>query len=201
MNKVVLFLHGYGANGSDLIGLSDHINNDDNSISFESPNAPESCPLNYFGYQWFSLADRTPEEIYSGLKISYNYLVKILDDLIVKYNTNHENIVIIGFSQGAMLASYYGLTSQFKMGGIISLSGALPKKILDDISSLNVSQKFFIFHGKSDSVVPSERSQQLYNFLSLKKIKSNLIIEENCDHEISIKAIEEINNKVKEWLK
>ena len=74
MNKVILFLHGYGANGNDLIGLKDHIENKDNSILFESPNAPESCPLNYFGYQWFNLAERTPEEIYSGLKKSYKYL-------------------------------------------------------------------------------------------------------------------------------
>ena len=71
MNKVVLFLHGYGANGNDLIGLKDHIDNPNNSILFESPNAPESCPLNYFGYQWFELAERTPEEIYLGLKKSY----------------------------------------------------------------------------------------------------------------------------------
>ncbi|MDB9776133.1 hypothetical protein OAB63_00060 [Alphaproteobacteria bacterium] len=201
MNKVVLFLHGYGANGDDLISLKDHIDNDDNAILFESPNAPEPCPLNYFGYQWFSLVERTPEEIYSGLKTSYKYLDKILNDLIAKYNTSYKNIVLIGFSQGAMLSSYYGLTSQVEMGGIISLSGALPKNILDDISLLNLSQKFSIFHGKSDSVVPYERSQQLFDFLVSKKINSNLILEENCDHEISIKAIDEINKKVKNWLK
>tara|TARA_B110000116_G_C16789481_1_gene562869 strand:- start:192 stop:797 length:606 start_codon:yes stop_codon:yes gene_type:complete len=200
MNKVILFLHGYGANGNDLIGLKDHIENKDNSILFESPNAPESCPLNYFGYQWFNLAERTPEEIYSGLKKSYKYLDEILSDLIVRHNTSYEKIVLIGFSQGAMLASYFGLISKVTMGGIISLSGALPRNILDDISLLNKSQKFSIFHGRSDSVVPFERSQQLHEFLILNKIQSNLILEDNCDHGISIKAIEEMKVKVKDWL-
>ena len=199
MNKVILFLHGYGANGNDLIGLKDHIENKDNSILFESPNAPESCPLNYFGYQWFNLAERTPEEIYSGLKKSYKYLDEILSDLIVRHNTSYEKIVLIGFSQGAMLASYFGLISKVTMGGIISLSGALPRNILDDISLLNESQKFSIFHGISDSVVPFERSQQLHEFLILNKIQSNLILEDNCDHGISIKAIEEMKVKVKDW--
>ena len=200
MNKVILFLHGYGANGNDLIGLKDHIENKDNSILFESPNAPESCPLNYFGYQWFNLAERTPEEIYSGLKKSYKYLDEILSDLIVRHNTSYEKIVLIGFSQGAMLASYFRLISKVTMGGIISLSGALPRNILEDISLLNESQKFSIFHGRSDSVVPFERSQQLHDFLILNKIQSNLILEDNCDHGISIKAIEEMKVKVKDWL-
>ena len=199
MNKVVLFLHGYGSNGNDLIGLKDYIDNEQDLISFESPNAPESCPMNYFGYQWFNLVERTSEEIYLGLKKSYKYLDQIISDLIVKHSTNYENIILIGFSQGAMLSTYYGLTSKIKMGGIISLSGALPKNILDDIRLLNLSQKFSIFHGKSDLVVPYERSEYLHNFLILKKIKSNLILENNCDHGISTKAIDEINIKVKEW--
>ncbi len=200
MNKVVLFLHGYGANGNDLIGLKDHINNPNNSILFESPNAPESCPLNYFGYQWFDLAERTPEEIYLGLKKSYKYLEKILEDIIKKYNTSHKNIVLIGFSQGAMLSAYYGLLSDVEMGGIISLSGALPKDILNEISAINTKQKFSIFHGKSDTVVPFHRSQELHDFLLLKKIESNLILEDNCDHGISMQAIEEMKHKVDEWL-
>ena len=98
-----------------------------------------------------------------------------------------------------MLASYFGLISKVTMGVIISLSGALPRNILDDISLLNESQKFSIFHGRSDSVVPFERSQQLHDFLILNKIQSNLILEDNCDHGISIKAIEEMKVKVKDW--
>ena len=200
MNKVVLFLHGYGSNGNDLINLKNYIDNSNNLISFESPNAPESCPLNYFGFQWFSLVERTPEEINLGLKQSYKYLEKILSDLIVKYKTSYENIILIGFSQGAMLASYFGLTSKVKLGGVISLSGALPEKTLDEIKKLNLSQKFYIFHGRSDDVVPYERSQYLHDFLISKKIKSNLNLEVNCDHEISVNAIKEINLKVNEWI-
>ena len=99
-----------------------------------------------------------------------------------------------------MLSAYYGLTSKVRMGGIISLSGALPKDILNEISAINTKQKFYIFHGKSDSVVPFHRSQELHDFLLLKKIESNLILEDNCDHGISMQAIEEMKHKVDEWL-
>ena len=130
MKKVVLFLHGYGANGDDLIGLKNHINNPEEDIIFLSPNAPETCPVNFFGYQWFDLVERTPEEIYLGLKKSYHYLDQIISNITIKYEIESEDIVIVGFSQGAMLASYYGLINNNKLNGIISLSGALPKKYL-----------------------------------------------------------------------
>ena len=200
MKKIVLFLHGYGANGKDLIGLKDYINNKDLNIVFSSPDAPEKCPFNYFGYQWFELVDRSEEELFSGLKKSYHYLDKILSELIIENQTSYENIVIIGFSQGAMLADYYGILSKNILGGIISLSGGLPKNILDQISKNNINQKFSIFHGKADTVVSYLRSKDLNFFLDKNNLLNNLIIEENCDHEISLKAIEVIKEKVKDWL-
>ena len=104
MNKLILFLHGYGANGADLIGLKEYINNKEENIIFESPNAPEPCPLNYFGYQWFDLVERTPEEIFHGLKKSYSYLDKIITEMTSKHNIKTEQIMLIGFSQGAMIS-------------------------------------------------------------------------------------------------
>ena len=56
--KIVLFLHGYGSNGDDLISLKDYISIDQ-PVEFISPNAPETCELNFFGYQWFPLKERT----------------------------------------------------------------------------------------------------------------------------------------------
>jgi phospholipase/carboxylesterase len=54
-------LHGYGSNGNDLISLKDHISLDQKSSEFISPNAPEPCELNFFGYQWFALNERSFE--------------------------------------------------------------------------------------------------------------------------------------------
>ena len=55
MKKIVLFLHGYGSNGSDLITLKDYFHLNQSETEFISPNAPEPCEFNFFGYQWFAL--------------------------------------------------------------------------------------------------------------------------------------------------
>ena len=85
MKKIVLFLHGYGSNGNDLISLKDHISIA-TPIEFISPNAPEPCELNFFGYQWFALNERSFEELTMGLSSAFNYLDDIINDITDKYS-------------------------------------------------------------------------------------------------------------------
>ncbi len=73
MKKIVLFLHGYGSNGNDLISLKEYISVA-KPVEFISPNAPEPCELNFFGYQWFTLKERSLEEFTLGLKSAINYI-------------------------------------------------------------------------------------------------------------------------------
>ena len=83
MKKIVLFLHGYGSNGSDLITLKDYFHLNQSETEFISPNAPEPCEFNYFGYQWFALNERSVEEIQTGLKSAFFYL----DDICLLYTS------------------------------------------------------------------------------------------------------------------
>ena len=112
MKKIVLFLHGYGSNGSDLITLKDYFHLNQSETEFVSPNAPEPCEFNYFGYQWFALNERSVEEIQTGLKSAFFYLDDIVNDIKKKFEINTEQISILGFSQGSMLATYYALQNE-----------------------------------------------------------------------------------------
>ena len=81
MKKIVLFLHGYGSNGSDLISLKDYFHLNQSETEFISPNAPEPCEFNFFGYQWFALSERSVEEIHAGLKSAFFYLDEIVKNI------------------------------------------------------------------------------------------------------------------------
>ena len=83
MKKIVLFLHGYGSNGNDLISLKEYISVA-KPVEFISPNAPEPCELNFFGYQWFALKERSFEELTLGLKSAFNYLDNMIKDITDK---------------------------------------------------------------------------------------------------------------------
>lgn len=197
MKKIVLFLHGYGSNGSDLMTLKDYFHLNQSEIEFISPNAPESCEFNFFGYQWFALNERTVEEISRGLKSAFFYLDDIVNNIIKKFEVKTEQISILGFSQGSMLATYYALQKEMTFQNIFSLSGSLPKKILEEIDLKKNNTKYLIFHGKIDDVVSANQALETHQFLVDQKIECQIIIDDNCGHSISPLALEAINNQFK----
>ena len=70
-NKVknaVVFLHGYGANGNDLINIGYQWKENFKNTVFISPNAPFKCEWGGESYQWFDLTSTAPEKIGQGLK-------------------------------------------------------------------------------------------------------------------------------------
>ena len=81
IKKLVLFLHGYGADGSDLINISNIWEEFLPEVAFYSPNAPFKCEINPYGYQWFSLNERTENEIKSGLEITEPYVKKYVEHI------------------------------------------------------------------------------------------------------------------------
>ena len=200
MKKIVLFLHGYGSNGSDLIALKDYFHLNQSETEFISPNAPEPCEFNFFGYQWFALRERSEEEIQAGLKSAFFYLDEIVKNIKKKFKINSDQISILGFSQGSMLATYYALQNEDTFQNIFSLSGSLPKIILEKIELKKNNTKYLIFHGKIDDVVSPNQAIETHSFLSDQKIKSQLIMDDNCGHSISPLAIEAINNQFKNWI-
>jgi phospholipase/carboxylesterase len=197
MKKIVLFLHGYGSNGSDLMTLKDYFHLNQSETEFISPNAPESCEFNFFGYQWFALNERTVEEIQRGLKSAFFYLDDIVNNIIKKFEVKTEQISILGFSQGSMLATYYALQKETTFQNIFSLSGSLPKKILEEIDLKKNNTKYLIFHGKIDDVVSANQALETHHFLVDQKMESQIIIDDNCGHSISPLALEAINNQFK----
>ena len=197
MKKIVLFLHGYGSNGSDLMTLKDYFHLNQSETEFISPNAPESCEFNFFGYQWFALNERTVEEIQRGLKSAFFYLDDIVNNIIKKFEVKTEQISILGFSQGSMLATYYALQKEMSFQNIFSLSGSLPKKILEEIDLKKNNTKYLIFYGKIDDVVSANQALETHQFLVDQKIESQIIIDDNCGHSISPLALEAINNQFK----
>jgi len=197
MKKIVLFLHGYGSNGSDLMTLKDYFHLNQSETEFISPNAPESCEFNFFGYQWFALNERTVEEIQRGLKSAFFYLDDIVNNIIKKFEVKTEQISILGFSQGSMLATYYALQKETTFQNIFSLSGSLPKKILEEIDLKKNNTKYLIFHGKIDDVVSANQALETHHFLIDQKMESQIIIDDNCGHSISPLALDAINNQFK----
>ena len=105
--SAVVFLHGYGANGADLLGLADPLAEHMPDTLFVAPDAPEQVPGAPFGYQWFPIPwidGSSEEEAERGLIAASEDLNAFLDALMVDEDLLPEQVVLFGFSQGTMMS-------------------------------------------------------------------------------------------------
>jgi phospholipase/carboxylesterase len=149
--KLVVFIHGYVASGENLLSLSLYWQDFLPPTLFVATNAPEPCEINTLGFQWFGLPDLSPTNIRSGLDKAGPFFADYLQKLMMSYQLSPQDVALVGFSQGAMLA----LDIIFlipTLAGVIGYSGLFlpPKNILPTPPKTKV----LLVHGTFDSVVP-----------------------------------------------
>ena len=150
--QLVVFLHGYGSNGDDLIALSPYFAKMLPDAEFISPNALEHDDYG-MGYQWFSLAVRTPEKYLSGIKQAGPRLLKYLLEQLKVRGLEEKDMALIGFSQGAMMALHVGARMDQPVAGVVAFSGALIGAELLETEAKS-KPPILIVHGEKDDVVP-----------------------------------------------
>ncbi|MEO3413970.1 alpha/beta fold hydrolase [Roseovarius sp. CAU 1744] len=160
--SVVVFLHGYGANGADLLGLADPLGEHMPDTLFVAPDAPESIPGMPFGLQWFPIPwidGSSEEEAERGLNAAAEDLNAFLDALMVDEDLLPEQVVLFGFSQGTMMALHVAPRREDEVAGIVAFSGRLlaPELLKDETLS---RPPVLLVHGDADDVVPPQSLPQ-----------------------------------------
>ena len=124
--QAVVLLHGYGADGRDLIGLGQHWGALMPDALFVAPDAPQRCADNPLGYQWFPLdLQRTISSVVAGAPAAREAILGFLRDLWTQTGLTAGDTFLVGFSQGGMMALHAGLSVGEPVLGIVSFSGAL----------------------------------------------------------------------------
>jgi len=198
--KMVVFLHGVGADGYDLLSLSDEFVEALPPSVFLAPNAPFSYDMFPMGYQWFSLKEYTEDKLYEGIKVALPILQNYIEQNLVKYQLNFKDLILIGFSQGAMMAVQLALRLPEACQAVISYSGAIVKP---DILAQEIKSKppIMLFHGDKDQVLPAENLFNADQALEKMGIPARSYLLENVGHSISLEAIEMSQNFLKELIK
>jgi len=155
LENIVIFLHGYGANGNDLIQIGKVWQHELPNTAFFSPNAPFKCDWGGEAYQWFELTSIAPEKIGEGLNKAGPFLNNYIDHISENFKIDHTKILIVGFSQGTMMALHHLCKREKKSAGLVGYSGLLFENSNFDEEVLS---KFPVrlFHGKQDEVINYE---------------------------------------------
>src|SRR5438132_10685675 len=153
--RLVILLHGLGADGNDLIGLQQVWGRLLPEAEFVAPNAPFPCDMAPYGYQWFSVQDRSPEGVLGGVRAAAPLLDAFIDEELQKHGLEEKDAALVGFSQGTMMSLFVGLRRVTPLAGILGYSGRL---IAPDLlpSELRSRPLVLLVHGTEDPLVPFE---------------------------------------------
>jgi phospholipase/carboxylesterase len=156
--QLVVFLHGYGADGNDLIEIGRAWQSLLPQAAFVSPHAPEPCGQAPVGRQWFPLTFRDPNERWIGVNKAAPILNRFLDAELSRRSLPPSALALVGFSQGTMMALHVGLRRQTAPLAIVGYSGVLvvpsegeTEKFAAEIRS---RPPILLVHGDRDELIP-----------------------------------------------
>jgi phospholipase/carboxylesterase len=158
--QLVVFLHGYGADGSDLLAIGEQWQAFMPDATFVSPHAPEPCGEALGARQWFSLGARDPKERWTGVNKAAPGLDAFLDAELQRHGLDDSGLALVGFSQGTMMALHAGLRRKRAPAAIIGYSGELVgREHLDQATARTAAGKtppILLIHGSQDDVISPE---------------------------------------------
>lgn len=150
VKHVVIFLHGVGSNGDDLISLAPLMMDALPDTQFLSPNGAQPFDQAPFGYQWFSLRERSTDKMLAGVREAAPTVNAYIDEVKARFNLDDKDIALVGFSQGTMTSLYAGLRREKPLAAIVGFSGAM----LGGEELTKNETPVCLVHGEWDEVVP-----------------------------------------------
>jgi len=151
--SMVIFLHGYGSNGEDLMGLTPYWRPALPQTVFLAPNAPQPCPGAPGGYQWWSLTDLSPQGRIAGVRSAAPAVDAYIDAQLARYGLSEDKLALVGFSQGTMMALHVAPRRRRALAGVVGYSGVLADggNLPDEMLT---KPPILLVHGDADPMVP-----------------------------------------------
>lgn len=183
--KLVVFLHGVGSDGHDLISLVPYIQNSLPDCHFISPHGIEAYDMAPFGRQWFSLRDRSAQTILKLAAQNSLLIEEIISQKQQELGLKHKDTILIGFSQGSMIGSYLTLTAKEPYAAMIAFSG----RLIPPANITNTQTPICIIHGKDDDVVSANEADTFAEYCAKNNIVHDKLVINNLVHSIDDKGL------------
>ena len=188
--RLLILLHGWGADGHDLAELSAALHQMMPDLACWFPHAPSPCSANPMGRQWFEISERFYQDPAASLPemeeaayIIESAIGEICDDLSLM----SQDVILGGFSQGGMMTLHIATNQRLEAAGFASLSGALIGQV-EPVSSSEAT--IFLAHGQQDQVVPFAASKQAQTDLEDAGYQVELMARADLGHGIDMAVLE-----------
>ena len=160
-SSIVLFIHGYGADGADLLGLAEPLAQHLPDTVFVAVNAPERSMANPQGFQWFPIPwidGSTETSAIEGMMRAAKSLNDFIDKMLADEGLSPDRLILFGFSQGTMMSLHVAPRRADAIAGVVGFSGRL--MMIEKLQEEAVTTPpILLIHGNQDDVVPFEEMQ------------------------------------------
>lgn len=184
--QLIILLHGWGADGADLIDLAHPLSVRLPLAGIYAPNAPHPCGAGTSGYEWFDLMDR--QAMQTEAAAARPIIHRLLDGVAAEFSLTPDRILLAGFSQGGMMTILGGLSYGQRLAGLVSIAGAVLAP--DDIAeAAEASTDILMIHGDADPVVPFQALDLGLQLLQNKGYRTERLACPGVGHGISPDAL------------
>jgi phospholipase/carboxylesterase len=192
--QLVVFLHGYGADGNDLIALGQEWQALLPDAAFVSPHAPEPCAGAPTGRQWFELTFRNLDERWRGVNKAAPTLQGFLDAELARHGLPPQALALVGFSQGTMMALHAGLRRAAAPAAIVGYSGLYVTPETDDgpeqaKAEIRSKPPVLLVHGADDELIPAQALFVSAGFLSSAEVPVEWHLSPGIGHGIDAEGL------------
>jgi len=192
--NIVAMFHGVGSNAKDLISIVPYIQETLNQTHFISIDGGQKYSIANFGFQWFELQNRDQSVLQREIAKTIPKIIKFLEIKVAELDLEFDDLFLMGFSQGSMLATHIATSVDKKMAGIIGIAGAvIPKEKFQG----NNSTPICLIHGMDDEVIRLEAMNQGENYLNSLGFMVEAHTIPFLAHSIDIKCLEILVNFIK----
>jgi len=187
--QLVVLVHGYGADGNDLINIGTDWRVALPDAAFVSPHAPRPCGQAPTGREWFPLTFRNPDERWNGVNMAAPALDAFLDAELARHKLGPAALALVGFSQGTMMSLHVGLRRAQPLAAIVGYSGMLILKADSDLEGytpqIRSRPPIWLAHGDRDDLIPVQALFHSREALAAMEVPVEWHIEAGFSHEIA----------------
>jgi len=185
---LVLFVHGLGSNGADLMTFADYWQKSMPDVAFAAPSAPSPCPDAPGGFQWMPKLPAGHPRLFPEVEAAAPTLETMLEEELAHVGLGPERLALVGFSQGTMLSLHVGLRQRIAPAAILGFAGGMVGRehLADEIAC---KPPVMLVNGGADALVPPAAQSGVLETLQQAGVVAAGQVLPSLDHSVNADAL------------